>query len=80
MKLLRMIWLTGFLGLVILSAQQVSQASAMQPPKFSLTDLGSVDGQANPYTPPTGYTMLALYHNPDPYKQLEIRLVFYQRW
>ena len=68
MKLLRMIWLTGFLGLVILSAQQVSQASAMQPPKFSLTDLGSVDGQANPYTPPTGYTMLALYHNPDPYK------------
>jgi len=68
MKLLRTIWLAGFLGLMSLTAQQVSQASAMQPPKFSLTDLGSVDGQANPYTPPTGYTMMAVYHNPDPYK------------
>jgi hypothetical protein len=61
MKLLRMIWLTGFLGLMSLAAQQVSQASAMQPPKFTLTDLGSVDGQANPYTPPTGYTMREVY-------------------
>ena len=68
MKLLRTIWLAGFLGLMSLAAQQVSQASAMQPPKFTLTDLGSVDGQANPYTPPTGYTMMAVYHNPDPYK------------
>ena len=67
MKLLRMIWLTGFLGLVSLAAQQVSQASAMQPPKFSLTDLGSVDGQANPYTPPTGYTIRGV-HSSDIYK------------
>ena len=67
MKLLRMIWLTGFLGLVSLAAQQVSQASAMQPPKFSLTDLGSVDGQANPYTPPTGYSTQGVYSS-DIYK------------
>ena len=66
MKLLRMIWLTGFLGLVSLAAQQVSQASAMQPPRFTLTDLGSVDGQANPYTPPTGYSIRDVY---DPNKQ-----------
>lgn len=66
MKLLRTIWLAGFLGLMSLAAQQVSQASAMQPPKFSLTDLGSVDGQANPYTPPTGYTIRDVY---DPNKQ-----------
>jgi len=61
MKLLRTIWLAGFLGLMSLAAQQVSQASAMQPPKFTLTDLGSVDGQANPYTPPTGYTIRDVY-------------------
>jgi len=61
-----MIWLTGFLGLMSLAAQQVSQASAMQPPKFTLTDLGSVDGQANPYTPPTGYSIRDVY---DPNKQ-----------
>ena len=67
MKLLRMIWLTGFLGLMSLAAQQVSQASAMQPPKFSLTDLGSVDGQANPYTPPTGYSTQGVYSS-DIYK------------
>ena len=68
MKLLRTILLAGFLGLMSVASQQVSRADAMQPPRFTLTDLGSVDGQANPYTPPTGYTMLALYHNPDPYK------------
>ena len=68
MKLLRMIWLAGFLGLMSLAAQQVSQASAMQPPKFTLTDLGSVDGQASPYTPPTGYTLKDLYNDPDPSK------------
>jgi len=61
MKLLRMIWLAGFLGLMSLAAQQVSQASAMQPPRFTLTDLGSVDGQANPYTPPTGYSIQGVY-------------------
>ncbi len=67
MKLLRMIWLTGFLGLMSLAAQQVSRADAMQPPKFTLTDLGSVDGQANPYTPPTGYTIRGV-HSSDIYK------------
>ena len=67
MKLLRTIWLAGFLGLVSLAAQQVSQASAMQPPKFTLTDLGSVDGQADPYTPPTGYTIRGV-HSSDIYK------------
>ena len=67
MKLLRMIWLAGFLGLMSLAAQQVSQASAMQPPKFTLTDLGSVDGQANPYTPPTGYSTQGVYSS-DIYK------------
>jgi hypothetical protein len=67
MKLLRTIWLAGFLGLMSLTAQQVSQASAMQPPKFTLTDLGSVDGQANPYTPPTGYSTQGVYSS-DIYK------------
>jgi len=61
MKLLRTILLAGFLGLMSLAAQQVSQASAMQPPRFTLTDLGSVDGQANPYTPPTGYSIQGVY-------------------
>jgi hypothetical protein len=67
MKLLRTIWLAGFLGLMSLAAQQVSQASAMQPPKFTLTDLGSVDSQANPYTSPTGYSMQGVYSS-DIYK------------
>ena len=66
MKLLRTILLAGFLGLMSVASQQVSQASAMQPPKFTLTDLGSVDGQANPYTPPTGYSIRDVY---DPNKQ-----------
>jgi hypothetical protein len=61
MKLLRTIWLVGFLGLMSLAAQQVSRADAMQPPRFTLTDLGSVDGQANPYTPSTGYSMREVF-------------------
>ena len=67
MKLLRTIWLVGFLGLMSVASQQVSRADAMQPPRFTLTDLGSVDGQPNPYTPPTGYSMNGVYSS-DPYK------------
>jgi hypothetical protein len=67
MKLLRTILLAGFLGLMSVASQQVSQASAMQPPKFTLTDLGSVDSQANPYTSPTGYSMQGVYSS-DIYK------------
>lgn len=66
MNLQRMIGLVTFLGLIYWMGQPTIWADAMQPPRFTLTDLGSVDGQANPYTPPTGYTMRAVY---DPNKQ-----------
>jgi len=77
MKLLRTIWLVGFLGLMGLAAQQVSQASAMQPPRFTLTDLGYAEGHRNlldgtqpesdTYTPPTGYKIGDIYSS-DPSK------------
>jgi len=61
MKLQRMIGLVSFLGLMNWMGQPTIWADAMQPPRFTLTDLGSVDGQAAPYSGPTGYTMQAVY-------------------
>ena len=66
MNLQRMIGLVTFLGLMHWMGQPSIWADAMQPPRFTLTDLGSVDGQANPYSPPTGYAIRDLY---DPNKQ-----------
>ena len=61
MKLLRTVGLVWFLGWVGVGGYAPLMADAKQPPRFTLTDLGSVDGQANPYTSPTGYTMQAVY-------------------